>query len=140
MSTQKVQIIWKGGTQLKSEGPGGAFLMDTAKAIGGKGEGLRPKALMLSALGGCAGVDIAMLLKKMRAEVAHFEIEVLGELTQEIPKYYHKVQVIFHFHDKDFQKEKIEKAVLLSSEKYCGVMAMFRKFAAIKTKIKYHKT
>ena len=137
MSVQKVQVRWRGGMQLKSEGPGGDFLMDAAKEVGGQDKGLRPKALMLSALGGCAGVDIALLLKKMHAQVAHFEIEIIGELTETLPEYYHKVQVIFKFYDKAFQKKKIEKAVALSTEKYCGVMAMFKKFAEVQTEIRY---
>ena len=137
MSVQKVNVSWRGKMQLESEGPGGKLLMDTTEEFGGNNEGLRPKALMLSALAGCAGFDIISILKKMRAEVQHFEIEVYGELTEQQPKYYHKVRMVFKFYDKKFQKQKIEKAIKMSEETYCGVMAMFKKFAQVTTEIQY---
>ncbi len=62
----------------------------------------------------------------------------MGELTDEHPKYYHSVNVEYHFYGSDLNKEKIERAVQLSVEKYCGVMEMFRRFADVKTNIQYH--
>ena len=133
----QVKLSWKGKMHFESEGPGGKVLIDGAEEFGGEGKGVRPKAMMLSALAGCAGMDISSLLKKMRAEVSHFEIEVSGELTEEHPKYYHKVHVIFKFYDKTFNKAKIQKAVDMSVSTYCGVMEMFRRFAEVTTEIVY---
>ena len=116
---------------------GGSFDIDAAEAVGGTNKGLRPKALMLTSLAGCSGIDVASLLKKMRAEVEGMEIDVSAKLTEEHPKYYNKVYVTYRFYGKDFKKDKIEKAVNLSIEKYCGVMEMFRKFAEIHTEILY---
>ncbi len=116
---------------------GGSFDIDAAEAVGGTNKGLRPKALMLTSLAGCSGIDVASLLKKMRAEVEGMEIDVSAELTEEHPKYYNKVYVTYRFYGKDFKKDKIEKAVNLSIDKYCGVMEMFRKFAEIHTEILY---
>ena len=73
----------------------------------------------------------------MRAEVDDLDINVTGELTDEHPKFYHKVYLEYIFYGKDLKKDKIEKAVKLSDEKYCGVMEMFRKFAEIETEITY---
>jgi len=137
MSTQKVTVNWKQNVLFASEGPGGSLMIDGSEAVGGQGKGLRPKALMLSALAGCSGIDIAMLLKKMRVEVKDFTIEVTGELTDENPKYFKKVLVTFTFFDSEFKKDKIQKAVDLSVEKYCGVMEMFRKFAEVVVEVKY---
>ena len=121
----------------ESEGPGGKVLIDGAEEFGGEGKGVRPKAMMLSALAGCAGMDISSLLKKMRAEVAHFAIDVAGELTDVDPKFYKKVHVTFKFYDSEFKKDKIEKAVNLSVERYCGVMEMFRQFAEVTVSTEY---
>ena len=93
--------------------------------------------MMLSSLAGCSGMDIASLLKKMRAEVADFKIEVEAHLTEEHPKFYDKVHVTYTFFGSDFKKNKIEKAVNLSVDQYCGVMEMFRKFAEVTTEIIY---
>ena len=79
----------------------------------------------------------ATILKKMRAEVDDIEINVAGELTDEHPKIYNKVTLEYIFYGKDLKKDKIEKAIQLSDEKYCGVMEMFRQFAEITTVIKY---
>ena len=100
--------------------------------------GVRPKALILSSLAGCTAIDIADLLKKMRVEYSDFKIEVTGMLTEEFPKTYHTVHLTYFIklhHDKD--KSKMEKAVNLSQERYCGVSAMVKKFAALKVKIEF---
>ncbi|WP_139957030.1 OsmC family protein [Flavicella sediminum] len=135
--THNVALNWKGKMHFESEGPGGKVLIDGAEEFGGEGKGVRPKAMMLSALAGCAGMDISSLLKKMRAEVAHFAIDVAGELTDEDPKFYKNVKVTFKFYDKEFNKKKIEKAVDLSVNRYCGVMEMFRQFANVTVAIEY---
>ncbi len=135
----KVTTQWISGVAFESNNPSGIMVpIDGAQEIGGEGKGYRPKALMLSALAGCSGIDIAMLIKKMRLEVDTFHIDVEGELTEENPKIYHKVDVVFHFFGAKLEAEKIEKVVNLSVEKYCGVMEMFRQFATVTTRIEYH--
>lgn len=121
----------------ESVAPEGNIMIDADAEVGGQGKGLRPKALMLTSLAGCTAMDVVSLLKKMRADVADFKIEVEANLTDEHPKIYDKVKVIYKFYDKDFQKDKIEKAVNLSVERYCGVFEMFRKFSDISHEIQY---
>ena len=135
----KIKTTWKGNMQLESTNPGGNLMIDADEEVGGEGKGYRPKSLMLSSLSGCTGLDVQSLLKKMRAEVAAFDIEVEANLTDEHPKYYDKVHVTYNFYDKEFKKDKIEKAVNLSVERYCGVMEMFRQFCELTTEIKYHE-
>jgi putative redox protein len=135
--TNKIEVNWKGQMLFESVSPEGNVMIDAAEDVGGQGKGLRPKAMMLTALAGCTAMDIASLLKKMRAEVDNFKIEVEANLTDEHPKYYDKVHVIYRFYGSDFKKDKIEKSVSLSVERYCGVMEMFRKFSDITTEILY---
>ncbi len=133
----KVKTTWKGNMQYESTNKGGNLMIDASPDDGGEGNGYRPKSLMLSALAGCSGLDIVPLLKKMRAEVENIEIDISAEMTEEHPKYYNKVHVAYKFYGTDFKKGKIEKAVDLSVNKYCGVMEMFRQFANITTEIIY---
>ncbi|MDA9363670.1 OsmC family protein, partial [Polaribacter sp.] len=98
----------------------------------------RPKALMLSSLAGCSGLDVVSLLAKMRVSPTDFKIVVTGELTEEHPKFYNKVLVDYHFYGSELPEDKINKAVDLSVEKYCGVMEMFRQFATITIGIHLH--
>lgn len=137
--SNKVTTHWKGGLTFESDNPSGkTVVMDTDIDGQDKRFGLSPKAMMLSSLAGCSGLDVISILDKMKVSIEDFKIEVLGELTDEHPKYYHSVNVDYHFYGSDLNKEKIERAVQLSVEKYCGVMEMFRRFADIQTTIQYH--
>ncbi len=130
---------WLGDMKFESNNPSQINLfIDVAEEAGGNGEGYRPKALMLSSLAGCSGLDIASLIKKMKLNVKDFTIETTAELTEEHPKYYKSVTVEYHFYGDELDKKKLQRAVDLSVEKYCGVMEMFRRFAEIETKIFFH--
>ena len=135
--TNKIEVSWKGQMLFESVAPEGNVMIDADEAVGGQGKGLRPKAMMLSSLAGCTAMDVISLLKKMRAEVDDFKIEVVANLTDEHPKFYDKVHVIYHFYGSDFKKDKIEKSVNLSVERYCGVFEMFRQFSDISHEIVY---
>ncbi|MCF6182938.1 OsmC family protein [Lutibacter sp.] len=133
----KIEVSWKGKMLFESVTDEGSVLIDADEVVGGQGKGLRPKKMMLTSLAGCTAMDVISLLKKMRAEVANFNVLVEANLTDEHPKYYDKVHVTYQFFGSDFKKDKIEKSVNLSVERYCGVMEMFRQFAKVTTEIKY---
>ena len=139
MSSHKITTTWKGNMQFESTNPGGSLTIDAAEEVGGTNNGLRPKALMLSALSGCSGLDVASLIKKMRLEVTDFNIVTEGFLTDTEPQVYDKVTVTYHFYGTNLNEEKLNRAVELSVEKYCGVMAMFRSFADVKIDTVFHK-
>jgi putative redox protein len=134
---QEIKTKWEGNMLFHANNPGGSLKIDADVASGGSGQGLRPKALMLTALAGCTGLDVVSLFKKMRIDVEGIEIDVQADLTEEQPTYYNKVKVIYKFYGKDFEKEKIEKAVKLSQDKYCGVSEMFRRFSELSYEILY---
>ena len=137
--TNHVSTEWKGGMAFESTNPSGLSLrIDAGPEDGGTGEGLRPKALMLSSLAGCSGLDVASLIAKMKLEVERFHIEIKGDLTEEHPKFYDKVVVEYHFHGPALNEAKLQRAVDLSVEKYCGVMEMFRRFAQLDLQTFFH--
>lgn len=139
--TNHITTTWLGGMVFESTNPSGNTLkIETDPTHGGKGEGLRPKALMLTSLAGCSGLDVASLIQKMKLEVDDFKIDTIANLTEEHPKYYDSVIVEYHFYGPNLNEAKLKKAVDLSVEKYCGVMEMFRKFAKLDIKILYHHT
>ena len=136
----KVTTTWKNKMLLESDNPlGKNLLMESGPDSGGSNQGLSPKALMLSSLGGCTGLDLLSLLKKMRVEIEGFKVIVNGELTEEHPKYYDKVSIDYYFTGTDLNEEKIKKAVSLSEERYCGVIKMFRAFAEITIAIHFNE-
>lgn len=135
----KITTNWIGGMQFKSDNPSGkTVVMDTDVDGSTERFGLSPKAMMLSSLAGCSGLDVVSVLEKMKMDDYTFKMEVEGELTSEHPKYYHTVTVDYHFYGDHLSESKINKAVNLSIDKYCGVMEMFRKFATVKTNIYLH--
>lgn len=139
MAINKITTTWKENMEFESDNPSNHKLtMYDTSADNGDKVGFGPKALMLSSLAGCTGLDVVSLLKKMRAEAEDFKIIVTGELTEEHPKFYHKVDVEYHFYGSDLQEDKIKKAVNLSVERYCGVMEMFRQFAKVSTEVYLH--
>ena len=136
----KVTTTWKNKMLLESDNPlGKNLLMESGPDFGGSNQGLSPKALMLSSLGGCTGLDVLSLLKKIRVEIEDFKVTVNGELTEEHPKYYDKVSIDYYFTGTDLNKEKIKKAVSLSEERYCGVIKMFRAFAEVTIAIHFNE-
>jgi len=138
-ATNHITTKWLGNMAFESNNPSGFnFKIDIAKEDGGDSSGMRPKALMLSSLAGCSGLDVASLIKKMKLDVEEFTIETIANLTDEHPKFYDKVVIEYHFHGKNLEEKKLQKAVDLSIEKYCGVMEMFRRFAALDVKTVFH--
>ncbi|SNY94880.1 OsmC family protein [Flagellimonas pacifica] len=138
--TNHITTKWLGEMAFESNNPSGHNLkIDAGPDDGGKGEGLRPKALMLSALAGCSGLDVASLIKKMKLEVDDFSIDTIANLTDEHPKYYDSVTIEYHFYGSNLNEAKLKKAVDLSIEKYCGVMEMFRRFAELNVTLHFNK-
>lgn len=136
--SHKITTNWKGNMLFDSDNPSGHHVMMDTDVEGQEREGLSPKALMLSSLAGCSGLDVVSVLEKMKVEVDDYKMVVEGQLTDEHPKTYHTVTIDYHFTGKDLNESKIKKAVDLSAEKYCGVMKMFRQFADVKINIIFH--
>ncbi len=133
---QKASVNWKGEMSFETEVNNHKFMIDADEKVGGKDKGPRPKPLMLAALVGCTGMDVISILKKMRVEVDDLNIEVEGEQNEEHPVQYVKMHIIYEFKGKNLPKEKIEKAVNLSQERYCGVSDFYRKVIPVTHEIK----
>jgi putative redox protein len=106
--------------EAKSE-TGNIAEMDAGENIGGHNKGVRPMQMLLMGLGGCSAIDIVLILKKQRQQIDSFEISIDGEREKDKePALWENIQV--HFRLKGaIDKEKAERAVQLSMEKYCSV-------------------
>jgi putative redox protein len=105
--------------------------IDTSVDGGGLGSGMNPKKMVLGALSGCSGMDVVSVLEKMRVFFTKLEIEAEAEQTEEHPKVYKSINMIYRIDAKPEDLDKVKKAVALSQEKYCGVSAMLAKHCAI---------
>jgi putative redox protein len=117
---------------------GHTVTMDADESVGGQDRGPRPKPLILASLAGCTGMDVISILKKMNQNPSYFNIKVEGDLNDEHPKYYQNITLVYEFKEIDgLDTKKVEKAVQLSQEKYCGVSALLRQAAALDYEIRY---
>ena len=120
----------------ESEINGHKIIIDAKEEVGGQDRGPRPKPFMLAALGGCTSMDVVSILKKMRIELKSLNVIVEGELSEEHPKRFQKMHVIYEVEGDDLPMDKIEKAVTLSEEKYCGVSAVYKEVMEITSEIR----
>lgn len=97
-------------------------------------EGPGAKKLMLASLAVCTGLDVVSVLNKMRVEFSDFSVGTEANLTEEHPKVYDAVTIIYTIKVKEEFRSKVDHAIELSVDKYCGVMEMFRGFAKVSTK------
>ncbi len=125
--TNKIECNWKEKMAFEAVVNNHKIMIDADESVGGENKGPRPKPLMLVALAGCTGMDVVSILKKMRVDFDDFSVSVEGELTEEHPKYYKLIKVVYKFKGKNLPKEKLEKAVDLSKERYCGVSVLLEK-------------
>ncbi len=103
-----------------TSGSGHAVVMDTTEDVGGHDTGPRPMEMVLIALGGCTGMDVVSILRKMQVHFTRFEMDIQGERAPEHPKYFTTIKVIYKIWG-DVPEEKLKKAIDLSLEKYCSV-------------------
>ena len=132
----KIECAWKQDMAFEAEVDGHKLMIDADPSVGGANKGPKPKPLLLVSLAGCTGMDVISILRKMRAEPEYFNISVEGELTEDHPKYYNKIHIIYELKGKDINLEKVTKAVNLSGERYCGVTALLQFGAEITHEIR----
>lgn len=120
---EAIQVKWAGNMAFEANVDGYAIMMDAKEDHGGMNRGPRPKPLMMVALAGCTSMDVVSILNKMKVELEYFNIVVEGELTEEHPKRYTSMHLIYEFKGKELPPDKLKRAIELSQEKYCGVSA-----------------
>ena len=114
---------------------GNSIQMDSAPDIGGEGKGMRPMQLLLAAVGGCSAIDVILILKKQKQIIEDFEVEIEGE-REKIEDYSLFRDICLHFKFKgQVDKDKAERAVKLSVDKYCSVSKTLEPTAKISYKV-----
>jgi putative redox protein len=63
----------------------------------------------------------------MRLKVEKFRLIVVGSITDNHPKQYFRMHIIYEFTGHNLPPEKLKQAIELSQEKYCGVSATIKK-------------
>ena len=128
-------VTWDSGLAFRVEQDGHHYLIDAGPDAGGRDLGPRPKALLLSGLGGCTAMDVVSILEKMRVKLDGLEVQVSAEAREEHPRIFTGIHVRYTFKGKDLPMDKLERAVKLSEDTYCGVSAMLRPAVPITSQI-----
>ncbi len=102
---------------------GATVALDSMAEYGGPIPGFSPKTLLLTALGGCTGMDVLSILRKMRQNVRSYQVEIKGWEHEEHPKKFDRVTVEHVVEGHGLSQELVDRAIKLSHEKYCGVTA-----------------
>ncbi len=118
----RLALVEPAGTNLAFEaetGSGRRLRIDNLEG----GTGPTPVELVLVALGGCTGMDVASILRKKRQDVRRYEVIVSGEQREEHPRRYVRITVLHRVHGRDVSPAAVQEAITLSETKYCTVHA-----------------
>ncbi|MFC4768927.1 OsmC family protein [Effusibacillus consociatus] len=122
----KVNVNWHGKRRFEAKGDSNhPVVMDAKPDIGGENQGARPMELLLMGLGGCTGIDVVMILEKMRLTVEELSIEIDGTRREELPQKFTEIHMKYVLKGPDLTRDKVERAIRLSEEKYCSASASF---------------
>ncbi len=114
-------VRYESGMRFVGQVPSGHTVpMDASDQVGGIDSAPRPVEVLLSSLGGCTGMDVISLLRKMKTEPRSFSIEIQDERAPEYPKAITKIHLIYRI-EGDVPEENAIKAVDLSLSKYCPI-------------------
>lgn len=128
----KARVKWVDGLMFVGEsGSGHAIVMDGAPEHGGRDLGVRPMEMLLLGLGGCTGIDVMLILKKGREDVADCIVEIDAERAETDPKVFTRIHMHYVVAGANLNPAKVERAIALSAEKYCSATAMLGRAAAI---------
>ncbi len=127
-----VKVRWIDDMMMVGEsGSGHAVVMDGPPDAGGKNMGVRPMEMLLIGMAGCATVDVVSTLKKMRENIEDCYAEVSAERAEDHPKVFTKIHIHFVVKGTNINPTKIEKAINLSTGKYCSASIMLAKTAQL---------
>ena len=107
------------------------IVMDGPREFGGSDAGIRPKELLLLALGGCTASDVIAILQKKRVPFEGLEIHLSAEQTEEHPQVFTSIHVEYVVKGDNINPGDVDRAIELSETKYCSVNAMLSKAVKI---------
>ncbi len=132
--TKKARVKWAGDMTFIGESPSGhSVVMDSGADSGGLDHGIRPMEMLLLGTGGCASIDVVMILKKARQKITDVWVELETERNDGPPNYFTKINMHFVVTGNDIDERHVERAIKLSMDKYCSASAQMAALAEITT-------
>ena len=105
--------------------------IDGPKEFNGSEAGSRPTELLLISLGGCTASDVVSILQKKKVRIQSLNVHVEAEICKQIPKVFTKIHIEYVFYGSNLHKKDLERAIVLSQDKYCPISSMIQKACPI---------
>ena len=117
--TIKAKLEWKEKMQFVGQaGVGPCVTLDNPD---GK-TGPTPMEMLLMGVAGCTAMDVISIMRKKRADVTGFQINITGERAEDHPKRYTKILIEFVLEGKSLSPKEVERSIELSTTKYCSAI------------------
>lgn len=127
---RRIELEWVSGQRFAAKSDTGvATTID-----GDRRDGFSPMDQLLSSLGACMGIDVVMILEKMRIGFTGMSVSIEGDRMEEPPRYFHHIRMHFQIQG-TVPRDKAQRAVDLSFEKYCSAFHSLRKDLVVDTTI-----
>lgn len=129
-------VSWSGGMAFSARtGTEHDVIMDARLDVGGEDKGPRPTELLLAALGGCTGMDVVSVLRKMRVPFDKFDMAIEADEGTEHPKAFTEFRLVYRLWGPDIPEDRFRRAVELSQTTYCSVSALLKKALEVKYRL-----
>ncbi len=134
----EIEAQWMGKMQFNALVNGHTVIMDAPERVGGEDNGPIPKPYVLTALSGCTGMDVIVLLRKQGKELIDMNLKVSGEISKQQPIEYVSAHIVYELKGKAEDEQAAFDAVMTSQEKICGVSHMLKKIMPVTWQIVYN--
>lgn len=108
---------------------GSGFTMDAYPEVEGQPtKGPTPVEALLSSIAACSAMDVVNILEKKRQKIDSYRVEVEGERVPvgEWPRPFLSITVKHIVKGENIDPDAVARAVELTDEKYCSVIATLR--------------
>jgi len=129
------ETTWQGAWEFEAKALGFSLHLDGQENPDIDRTGPGPKIILLNALSSCSGIDVVATLKKMRVPLRSLNIKATGAMSEEHPKVYTMIHLVFEAGVDVADVAKVERAIELSLTTYCVVAAMLGKTATITSEV-----
>lgn len=137
---REIEVRWVDGFQFVAVSPENhTVVMDASPGGGGKDQGIRPPEMLLMGMAGCTSYDIVAILRKKRQKLTDLKVTISGEARPEPPNVYTAISVHYSLTGVALSPEAVERAIELSTKKYCSAGAMLAATAKITHTYEIHQ-
>ncbi|MEM7080230.1 MAG: OsmC family protein [Pseudomonadota bacterium] len=124
----KTTLEWQKKVQFDAIADSGHTVkIDGPEDAGGENAGTRPMELMLMGVGGCTSFDVVNILAKTRQKVTKCVTHITARRAQEVPQVFEAIHIHFEIEGEGLSEKKVERAIALTSEKYCSASIMMQR-------------